>query len=231
MSGSYARGDQPRSVADPDAAAYAEMIARQRRLNALQAAADEQRATAARAPEPPSGAVREKDYWRTHPGIAESFVPVWGSAREGIADAYERDVIGALGNGVLALSDFVPGSFFVKGLAKGGLKLGGSHTWSATRKWMGKRGTLDAGQHGHHGMIPQGGWGRHVPDWFKNQPPNITAMPSPEVHGRIHGRYAKKPQYDLIQRYWRGTPDGAKSALALLASRSATAADSSGERQ
>jgi hypothetical protein len=157
-------------------------------------------------------------------------IPVWGSAREAVADAREGDVLGAVGNGVLALTDLAPGGYAAKGLAKGGLKLTGSHTWNATRKFMGKREMLAPNQHGHHGIIPQGGWGSHVPDFIKNQPPNIKAMPSPEVHGRIHGPYDGKPRYSPVERYWRGTPDWAKAVQSWVPSGLVTAADASHEK-
>lgn len=212
-SGSYARGDQPRSVPDPDKAEYDAMAKRQAAHNAKQ----------------------EAEWWRQHPGLGESLVPVWGSAREAVADAAEGDVAGAIFNGALAVSDLAPGAFAVKTVAKAGIKgavkSGGSHTWGATRKWMGKNGLLEPGQHGHHGMIPRGGWGKIVPDSIKNQPWNITAMPTPVVHGRIHGPYAGLPQYGRVERYWRGTPDWAKTAHIWAPTGAATTIDSQSERR
>lgn len=218
-SGSYARGEQPRSVPDPDKAAYDGMIAKQRQLNAQQEA---------RQRRPQFGS---EEYWRSHPDTLESFVPVWGSAREAIADAYEGDVVGAAANAALAVSDLSFGGYAAKGLAKGGLKLAGSNGWKATRKWMGKNGLLEPGQHGHHGIVPRGGWGEHVPDRVKNQPWNITATPSPEVHGRIHGPYKGQPQYPLPERYWRGSPDWAKEVQLIPLNRGVTAADAAAERR
>ena len=77
-SGSYARGDEPRSVPDRDGPAYRAMIAKQRAHNAKQ---------------------EEEEWYRRHPDLAESLVPVWGSAREAVADVYEGDVAGAVLNG------------------------------------------------------------------------------------------------------------------------------------
>ena len=37
-------------------------------------------------------------------------------------------------------------------------------------------------------------------------------MPNPEIHGRIHGRYRGKPQFNQAQRYWYGTPAWSKVA-------------------
>lgn len=209
MTGSYARGEQPRSVPDEDAKGYAAMTKQQKLLNAKQ----------------------EADYWSQHPSTLEAMVPVWGSAREAIADAREGDIVGAMGNGVLAVTDLAPGGFAIKGVVKGGAKLAGSHTWKQTRKWMGEQGMLAPGQHGHHGIIPRGGWGKAVPDAVKNQPWNITAMQTPEIHGRIHGRYKGQPQFNIVQQYRYGTPNWAKAAHVWLPTRAITAADARQERK
>lgn len=172
---------------------------------------------------------QDEEWWRKHPGTLESLTPVWGSAREAVADAYEGDVVGAIVNAGLAASDLAPGAYAIKAGAKGLIKVGGSHTWNATRKWMGKNGVLEASQHGHHGIIPRSGIGKYVPDSIKNQPWNITAMPSREVHGRVHGPYKGQPQYGQIERYWRGAPDWAKRAHVWGPTGAATAIDSATE--
>lgn len=212
--GSYARGDGPRSVPDPDKAGYDSMTAEQRSRNEAQ----ERQASS-------------KGYWQQHPGVGESLVPVWGSAREAIADAHDGDIVGATANAALAITDLAPGTFVVKGLTKGGAKLAGSHSWKITRRWMGDQGMLSKGQHGHHGIIPRGGWGKHIPDAVKNQPWNITAMPNAVTHGRIHGSYKGQPQYGQIERYWRGAPDWAKAAHVWAPSGTVTAVDSHQERK
>lgn len=207
-SGSFARGEQPRSVPDDLKRPYEEMAKNQKAHNARQ----------------------EEAWYRKHPGLAESFVPVWGSAREAVADAYEGDVVGAVVNTGLALSDLAPGGYAVKAGAKG-LGKAGSQTWGATRKWMGRSGMLGHGQHGHHGIIPNNGWGKQVPDFIKNHPANITATRAPSDHMRIHGRYKGQPQYGILERYWRGSPDWAKRAHVWGPTGAATAADSDQERR
>lgn len=159
-------------------------------------------------------------WWRTHPGFAESLLPVWGSAREAWADAEDGHGALAIINAALAISDLALAGAVGKGLAKGGLKLAGSNTWNATRKWMGKNGFLDAGQHGHHWFIGQSGWGKDIPDIIKNQPWNIKGMPSAEIHGRIHGSYGGKPQFNLLQQLHFGMPTWAKNATVADATRS-----------
>lgn len=64
--GSFARGDQPRSVPDPNGPAYAEMVRKQRAYNERQTASLAQ---------PKKG-----DFWSSHPGTVESLVH--GNRRE-----------------------------------------------------------------------------------------------------------------------------------------------------
>jgi hypothetical protein len=200
-------------VPDPDRDAYEAMVQKQRALN------DQHHA---------------EDYWATHPGLGESLIPVWGSAREAVADWKEGDYIGAVGNGALAVSDAVPGVAFTKiagkGLIKGAVKLGGSHTWNATRKWMAKNGLKEAGLEGHHAIIPQGGWGKRVPDAIKNQPFNLTFLPK-EAHRRIHTRFAGEPRFEVADRVTKGTPPWGRSLMSMLPQRPITAIDAAAERR
>lgn len=191
---------QPQSVADPDAAPYDETMRRQKARNEkLQ---------------------QVLEFAKSHPGAAESVIPVWGSAREAVADGFEGDAAGAVLNGVLAGSDLLLGGAVVKGVAKGavfvakeGSKRAAPYGWKGNvRTWMGEQGHLAKGQHGHHWAIPQNGWGKQVPDWIKNQPWNIKGMPSPEAHLRIHQSVGGKPRFNPAQRYWYGTPAWAKAA-------------------
>lgn len=216
-SGSYARGDQPRSVPDPLDQSYAAMERRQRDYNARQ-----QAELAARKS-------KTADYWSSHPGTVESLVPVWGSAREAVADYRDGDRVGAAVNGVMAVTDLAGGTVLLKGVAKGGLKLAGSHTWKQTSKWMrpprkgvkpGARPASDyplqSGQHGHHWLIPQNEWGKNVPDVIKNQLWNIKAMPSEEVHTRMRGASNGKPAFNAAQRFWYGTPAWWKGGVGTI---------------
>jgi hypothetical protein len=71
-----------------------------------------------------------EDFAKSHPGTAESLVPVWGSARESVADLYDGDYLGAAGNLALAASDLIPakavGGIFVKAGMKGAGKVAAS---------------------------------------------------------------------------------------------------------
>ncbi len=195
-SGSYAKGDQARSVPDPDGPAYAAMVEKQKAYNAKQEAALANRRT------------RSDDYWSSHPGTAESLIPVWGSAREAIADYNEGDMVGAVANGALALTDLTGEGYVLKSIGKGGLKVAGSHAWKDTRKWLGPEGQalLAKGQHGHHWLIPQNGWGKKVPEAIKNQPWNVMPMPNSQTHARLHGKLGDMPKFNALERYVQGTP-------------------------
>lgn len=125
----------------------------------------------------------------------------------------------------MAVSDI----FLVKSIATIGVKgawKAGSASWGATRKWLAKRGYAKSGQHVHHGVIPQNGWGKHVPDWFKNQPWNMKPLdPPPGVsmdtwHKMIDGT---KKGLTPVGRWWYGTPDWIRYAEMSAAGRIANA--------
>jgi hypothetical protein len=162
-----------------------------------------------------------------HPGPIASMVPVLGSAQEAIADAEDHDYLGAAGNAVLAASDGVLVKAIAGGVLKGGLKAAGPYVWRTKpreahgmRKWLGAKGFLEKGEHGHHALIPQNGWGKAVPDFIKNQPWNIKGLDA-VTHGRVHGPYkvdgVQLPRFDFARRAWYGTPDYAKALAARAA--------------
>ena len=207
MSSSYGRGAQLRGVADPDAEAYDKMIRWQRAYNARQEAEERRRSAAA------DRTAEKADYWRKHPELGESLIPVWGSAREAIADAYDGDRSGMALNGGLAAADLFLASAVLKSMGKGAVKIGGSHAWKGrdgVRKWMGDHGYLADRQHGHHWGIPQNRWGKRVPDVIKNQPWNIKPMKDPAIHMRMDRSWGGKPQLTPLERYWHGTPAWSK---------------------
>ncbi len=137
------------------------------------------------------------------PGFFESLIPVWGSGRETVHD-YQNGKWGwGIFNTTLAISDV----FLVKAAVvdvvkvgfKGLVKVGGSHSWSATKTWMIKNGWRDyKGQHFHHWMLEQSeGIGKNAPTWLKNQPWNLKGIPQSlaqrygvrpfDIHNAIHG--------------------------------------------
>ncbi len=214
---------EPRSVSDVKDEDYDEMIRRQRANNARAAG------------EP---AERPRDGGRFgHPGELESLIPVWGSGREALADYEDGDLVGAGLNGALAVSDLFLAGSLTKGVAKGGLYVArgtakkAPYAWKeVVRPWMGKQGYLKPGQPGHHWAISRNeGLGKYVPDAIKNQPWNIKPMPSPEVHGRIHGPYRGKPRFNPAQRYWYGTPAWSKVGTGSAVGHPAVAAKEAAE--
>jgi hypothetical protein len=147
-----------------------------------------------------------------HPGTAESLIPVWGAGREALADAYDGDVLGAVGNGLLAVTDVVPAKALGGVVVKGGFKAA-PKAWKVARAALGKEGFAAKGQHVHHWAIPQSGWGKNIPGEIKNAKWNLKPMPSAEVHGRITGTYLGKRQYNPLEGYVRGTPVGVQAGV------------------
>jgi hypothetical protein len=90
---------------------------------------------------------------------------------------------------------------------------------------------LESGQHGHHWLIPQNGWGKNVPDWIKNHPLNIKPMPDAVTHWRIHNGVGDLPRFNPAQRYWFGTPDWVKAATGSAAGHAVDAANARSDRR
>lgn len=173
-----------------------------------------------------------------HPGFAESLIPVWGSGREAVADFQEGDYGGAALNGALAVSDV----FLAGAATKAGLKIAGraakaaargkpySTTWGATQKRMKREGYLAKGEHGHHWLIPQNGWGKHVPAGIKNAHWNVKPL-DPTTHGRIHHRVGDLPKFNPVVGYVHGTPTTAKVVTGAAVGRPAAAGKAQWERR
>ena len=226
-SGSYARGDQPRSVPDPDAEAHAAAGKAQGAYNARQVAELERKRSEARRS---SGRSVGPDWAPDvgHPGEWEALAPLWGSGREALADLHDGDYLGAAGNGAMAVSDLALVKGALTSIGKGAVKVAGSHVWhtphwekvQGARTWMREKGYLKPGQIGHHGIIPQNGWGKVVPEYIKNQPWNIKAL-DPVTHRRIHGRPTidgvTLPRFNRVERIWHGTPSWTKPAAVAVA--------------
>ena len=144
------------------------------------------------------------------PGFWEGFIPVWGSGRQAIHDFQCGDWGWGLFNTAMAVTDVIPIRAAAGMLGKGAWKVGGSHTWDATRKWMRRRGYGTPGSPFHHWLIPQSGWGRIVPDWIKNQPWNVMDVGSRAWHNAIEG---KGPgALSMPGRIWHGSPPAVRAA-------------------
>lgn len=233
-SGSYDRGDHPRSVPDLDGPLHEEAARRQRAYNARQEAEIQRRRTAAAERSKRLGdrlfALADSEDFKLpdvgHPNAVESLMPMWGSGRAALADLHDRNFVGATVNGALAISDIVPTKAVAGALIKGGWKAAPivwrTKPWEARngvlgkRQWMTEKGFAKAGQPVHHWAIPQGGWGKRVPDQIKNGLWNLKPTRDAVDHGRIHGRYTvngeKRPPYGDVRRVLAGTPDWFKAA-------------------
>lgn len=66
------------------------------------------------------------------------------------------------------------------------------------------------GEHLHHWLIPNNGWGKHVPDYIKNTPWNLNSIPK-DVHGMIHGTIKGGKKYSIIESIYYQTPAWAKT--------------------
>lgn len=139
-----------------------------------------------------------------------SYVPFIGSARDAYEDFENGRYWWGAFNTVMAISDV----FLVKSLIVAGGKFAtktalktGSHTWGATRSWMGRTGQAAKGQHVHHWFLHRSqGIGKHAPDWLKNQPWNLMPMKSESIHMMIHS-----PKTSIVYKFYHGTPQWFKA--------------------
>jgi hypothetical protein len=188
---SFERGGQPRSVPDPDGKAYDEMIRRHRQMTA--------RREAAHAPVD---------------AIATGIAQVLNGPREARREVEQGHVVRGVVDGMTAAADLQLARGVIRGVRRGHVKLSGSHSQKQTRKWLGQKGLAEKGQHAHHALIPNNGWGKAIPDVMKNQPWNYKMMETPLHHTRIHGasRRFGLPQFNVLERFWHGTPTWWKAA-------------------
>ncbi|GGG59629.1 LamG-like jellyroll fold domain-containing protein [Hymenobacter glacieicola] len=149
------------------------------------------------------------------PGTLESAIPVWGSGRQAIHDFQNGNYAWGAFNTAMAVSDV----FLVKSLVTGVGRIGaktawktGSHTWGATRKWIGKNGLAARGQEVHHWLLHRNqGIGKYAPNWLKNQPWNLMNMPNQLFHDALHG-VGPNPM-NLAEQLYHGTPRWFKSVI------------------
>ncbi|MEM9339597.1 MAG: DUF6443 domain-containing protein, partial [Bacteroidota bacterium] len=138
---------------------------------------------------------------------AGSYIPVLGSAADAVKDYQNGDYGWAAFNTAMAISDvFLVGSI-VKGIGKGIWKTG-SHSWRATRRWLGKKGYAKTGQPVHHWAVSQATAKKYGIEAFTNQPWNLKTFTNQSIHMRAgHGvNYLGQPGYNIIGRLWYGTP-------------------------
>lgn len=147
-----------------------------------------------------------------HAGAVESFVPVWGSGREALADYYDGHPYRALADAALAATDVIPVKAAAGVVEKGGLKIA-SKSWAYQRKLMGKAGLAAKNQPVHHVFIPQKGWGKAIPAEIKNMGWNLKPMESAIAHQKAHG-YGLT--YGPLQQFFHATPEGFQRTLGVL---------------
>ena len=151
------------------------------------------------------------------PGMAESLIPIWGSGRAAINDFQEGRYVWGTINTAMAISDVflvkAVATGVAKGAVKGIVKVSGSHTWDATRKWLTKTGWREfKGQEMHHWLLKQNsGLGKYTPNIIKNQPWNLMGMPSRGFHDAIHGKGLMK--FNTMEQFYEGTPNWFKTFL------------------
>jgi hypothetical protein len=155
------------------------------------------------------------------PGIGESMIPIYGS---GINLSYNLQE-GNYGWATFYLAMTVSDIFLIKSLAlsfgKGCWKVG-SHSWSATRSFLGKKWSLPKYTEVHHWALKQGSWlGEKFPQTFQmiaNQPWNLVPVyktaeySSKQFHLALHGAKATL-NLSIIQKFWYGTPQYVKAAF------------------
>lgn len=148
------------------------------------------------------------------PGALESMLPFWGSGKAAV-DYYQN---GRWGWGTFHTAMVVSDVFLAKSLAtgigKGAWKFG-SHSWSATRKWLGKQGYAEAGQPVHHWAVTQATAKKYGVESLTNQPWNLMTFPNQSLHIRAgHGlNYLGQPGYGALGQLWYGTPTWFKAGM------------------
>lgn len=158
------------------------------------------------------------------PNLAQSFIPVVGSAWEAAADLQEGDYAGAAFNGAMAVADLLPVGVVAKGVkaaSKGVTVLKkGSVSANAAAKQLRARGVVKPGYEVHH-TVPLKGKSRTAQD-PRNHYALLKVMPK-EQHRRLTGSWNGKPQYDPIRRIWYGTTDWQKAVPTAAAAEAADA--------
>jgi hypothetical protein len=146
--------------------------------------------------------------------MAAGIARVLNEPREARREVEQGHVVRGLVDAATAAADLQLARGVIRGVHRGHVKLGGSHSHKQTRKWLGQKGLAEKGQHAHHALIPNNGWGKAIPDVIKNQPWNYKMTETPLHHIRIHGASRKfgLPQFGVLERYLHGTPTWWKAA-------------------
>jgi hypothetical protein len=141
-------------------------------------------------------------------GFWESLIPVWGSAKEAEYNFDKGHYVVGIIYALLAITDVFLVKSIVTGIAKGAFKVGGSHSWRASRRWALKHDWTGKGEPLHHWLIQQSVAKKYGIEAFTNQPWNWVRFESQSSHMRFgHGfKFGEEAAGSLGQRFWYGTP-------------------------
>jgi RHS repeat-associated protein len=148
------------------------------------------------------------------PGELESMIFVWGPGRAAVDHFQNGNYWRGLGYTALAVSDLFLVESVAKGIGRGAWKLG-SHSWSATRKWMVNKGYAEAGEPLHHWAITQATAKKYGLEAVSNQPWNLVKFSDQSMHIRAgHGlNYLGQPSYGMLGQFLYGTPIWFKAGI------------------
>jgi len=162
-----------------------------------------------------------KDFSTTNypePHGVGAYTPVVGSLWNAKHDYQDGDYGWAAFNTAIAISDVFLVNSIRKGVMKGGLKVMTKNygSWSSYRRFFGKEGFAEAGQHLHHSFWERNGQrvGNSFKWKMKNQMWNLKPLPKRfiddgfkwnDIHRAIEGK--SSPLYlNSIERFYYGTP-------------------------
>lgn len=140
-------------------------------------------------------------------GFWEGLIPVWGSARNADINFNKGNYWYGIGYTLLAISDIFIVRSIATGIGKGAWKLG-SHSWSATRRWILKHNWAQKEKPVHHWLIQQQTAKKYGIEAFTNQPWNWVKFENQSLHMRFgHGvQYQGVLPGSTLQQFWYGTP-------------------------
>ena len=156
------------------------------------------------------------------PGDWESVIPIWGSGRAAVDHFQNGNYWRGIGYSALAISDVFLVKAIYTGIVKGGIKIAGSSSWNATRKYYLKKGFAKPNQPLHHWLIHQKGLiGKHIPNGLKNQMWNLKSFSNASIHMRAgHGKsYLGQKGYGILGQMWYGIPDWPKLFISSFGGR------------
>lgn len=155
------------------------------------------------------------------PGMLEEFIPVWGSGKSAVQAFSDGQWGWGTWHTILAVTDLVPVKAAWTAFGKGAWKTG-SHSWKATRRWLGgpSGGNFArSGQHVDHALFPRRlyenmpwkRWGEAAfnQKWNLKSLEPLSGYSMDQWHRMIDGRDVGMYFYE---RWWYRTPDWLKGA-------------------